>query len=519
MRKLIGFFFTVALLVIGQTALSAYGPTGHEIVGAIADMRLANTSTSAKLQAIISGLTLERASTIPDEIKAWDGRGSDDLSAYPQYPETPAIEQQLRAFWKANPPPAEGAANDSIPSHHWFHYTDVPVFAPEKYADGKVGRSQWDLVHMVRYCVQVLRGEIPANNDRKITPAVAVILLAHYVGDIHQPLHVGAEYFSAGGATVDPDKTPNALEDQGGNSVLLDLLQAGSTNNRRLRLHGFWDNEVVMAQFNNLPVGLNKKERTAAINSGPKQQLVSVLAKTEPPGWQLTANTPTDDLGEAWANDILPQAREAYERLSFSNVHVRPDGKNKVAEANATEKEMPDGLSYRDWSARVVRKDLQKAGWRLAYLLQQSLSGGNVASAAPAAANPLTSPAATITPTPTASVSPTITPKPVTPTPTRGPIDPVYGRYPNKYKAIIMDWFFSHLHDPLSAQVEWQTEPRKADLPGPNGKPIYGYLVLVTVNARSMFGNPTGKQSHGFLIHEDVIVKTTGFAYGRPKRR
>ena len=84
------------------------------------------------------------------------------------------------------------------------------------YASGKVGRSQWDIVHMISYCVAVLRGEIPEENPRKITKAVAIILLAHYVGDIHQPLHVGAQYFDQSGRPVNPDLGKPALEDQGG---------------------------------------------------------------------------------------------------------------------------------------------------------------------------------------------------------------------------------------------------------------------------------------------------------------
>jgi hypothetical protein len=114
--------------------------------------------------------------------------------------------------------------------------------------------------------------------------------------------------------------------------------------------------------------------------------------------------------------------------------------------------------------------------------------------------------------TPANSPSPTITPKPPTPPP-EYPDDPVYGEYPVKYKDIIMDWLYRHLHDPLSAKVEWQTEPKRADLPGPNGRKLHGYLVLFTVNARNQFGTATGKQTHGALIHNDTIIRMTGFAY------
>ena len=66
-------------------------------------------------------------------------------------------------------------------------------------ATAKWAVRQWDIVHMMRYCIAVLKGEEPENNPRGITKPIAIILLAHFVGDIHQPLHVGAEYFDAHG--------------------------------------------------------------------------------------------------------------------------------------------------------------------------------------------------------------------------------------------------------------------------------------------------------------------------------
>ncbi len=110
------------------------------------------------------------------------------------------------------------------------------------------------------------------------------------------------------------------------------------------------------------------------------------------------------------------------------------------------------------------------------------------------------------------SPTPTITPKRPTPPP-QYPSDPVYGDYPAKYKDIVMDWLYRHLHDPLSAKVEWKSEPKRAELPGPNGRKLYGYLVLFTVNARNQFGTATGTQTHSALIRNDVVVRMTGFAY------
>src|SRR5437763_8278013 len=179
------FILVISLAV--ECRAYAYGPLGHEIVGAIADRKLAGTPTAEKIRTLLDGISLERASLIADDIKSWDKRGPDDARGI-HFRDHPKIEQQLHDFWNANPPSPD--ASDTTPSHHWMHYTDVPVLNPEKYGDGKSGRGNWDVVHTIPYCIGVLHGEIPENNPRKITKTIALILLAHCVGDIHQPLHV-----------------------------------------------------------------------------------------------------------------------------------------------------------------------------------------------------------------------------------------------------------------------------------------------------------------------------------------
>jgi len=163
---------------------------------------------------------MDKAAVIADEIKGWDKKGVDDPKSF-HYSAHPNIDIQLRDFWRANQPTHNPGS--AMPSHHWFHYTDVPVVRVEKYAEGQAGRSKWDVVHMIPYCVEVLRGRVPEQNERKITKPVAVILLAHYVGDIHQPLHVGTEYFNAQGRIADPDRDKSSVADEGGNTFALEL--------------------------------------------------------------------------------------------------------------------------------------------------------------------------------------------------------------------------------------------------------------------------------------------------------
>ena len=349
----------------------AYGPMGHEIVGAIADERLGGTPTAAKISVLLDGLSLEKASVIADQIKGWDRNGVDDSRSF-HYLARRNIDAQLRAFWQANQPTHD--MNSAAPSHHWFHYTDVPVVPAQNYRGGKVGRSKWDIVHMIPYCVEVLQGRVPEQNDRKITKAVALILLAHYVADIHQPLHVGAAYFDAQGRLADPDKDQSVLPDEGGNTFTLELADEPPRRRgiHRKKFHGFWDYDTVNALFPQLPHGLRKAELEAQIES-LKKGLVHAMARQEPHNWRMTSNLSPGDYAEIWADEILPIAREAHARLEFRNVKPLVEEDRIVASGGAIEKPAADHTLYRTWAINVVRDGLHKAGWRLADLLEKIL--------------------------------------------------------------------------------------------------------------------------------------------------
>ena len=54
----------------------------------------------------------------------------------------------------------------------------MPVEGQATHASGHIGRSQFDIVHMINFYLGVLKGNTPENNARKITKSVAVILVA-----------------------------------------------------------------------------------------------------------------------------------------------------------------------------------------------------------------------------------------------------------------------------------------------------------------------------------------------------
>ena len=344
-------------VVAFRASIFAYGPLGHQIVGAVADERLANTPTAAKVYALLDGMRLEKAALLADEIKGWDKKGVDDPRSF-HFSGRRNIDRQLRDFWRANQPTQD--PNSPGPSHHWFHYTDVPVMPAQRYQDGATGRSKWDIVHMIPFCIDVLRGRLPEQNERKITKAVALILLAHYVADIHQPLHVGAAYFDAQGRPTDPDKNKSALADEGGNTFTIELSDEPPRRRgiRKKKFHGFWDNDTVNALFPQVPGVCRKGVR---IQIDPlKKQLIHEMATHEPRNWQIPPNVSIESYAETWADEILPIAREAHMRLEFRKVKPFLDSDRIVAVGETIEKSTPGQTPYRAWATGMSATNCTK---------------------------------------------------------------------------------------------------------------------------------------------------------------
>jgi hypothetical protein len=320
-----------------------YGQRGHALVGAIADLRLTtNKVAAARVTKLLDGLTLAEVANVADSIKGWDDcKGS---SGQFTVAGGPRINNELRSFVQANP-------CDGKPNHHQFHYTDVPLAGNEKYKGGTIGRNDFDVVHMIAYCIRVLADKEAQPNDRRITKSVAIILLAHYLGDIHQPLHVGAEYFGDDGIPFEPASDKKGHGDQGGNKLSLFLYIDGKERSFG-GLHSYWDTKVVEDAF----------------GSTSNSELAMNLAKTEPSSWKLTGSP--ESLSEQMADEIIPIAREAHARLVYSNVRVEKGGSD-ITSGKALERGVDGQSSYATWSQSVVKNEIHKAGWRLAAILIQ----------------------------------------------------------------------------------------------------------------------------------------------------
>ena len=361
-----------------------YGALGHETVGAIADMKLAGTPTGAQVTKLLNGITLSRASVLADEIKGWDRlpKGQPKPILLKDHPQ---LQEQLVAFWEANPPTK--AKGSDAPTHKEFHYTDVPAVDGGKYVKGNLGTEPYDIVQMIPFCVRVLSGAEPETNARKITKPIALILLAHYVGDIHQPLHVGNAYFSSAGNLVNPTKGGKSFPDHGGNgfNIILSDAQTSkkdskadsksggkssgkkSSKSKGTNLHSFWDSDAVDEALKHVDTQIEKQPNHKG--KATDEEVVAWFANSEPTDWKPAAKSQPTEWAQAWANEIIPMSTQAHERLEFSNVTI----KNESASGDATEKKMPDGISYLEWSGLRTEEELHKAGWRLAAIIEASL--------------------------------------------------------------------------------------------------------------------------------------------------
>jgi hypothetical protein len=147
--------------------------------------------------------------------------------------------------------------------------------------------------------------------------------LGHWVGDVHQPLHVSFE------------------DDRGGNSISV-------TGECRSNLHAAWDTCFVLKA-----VGEDADQAAT--------ELLKTITPTKNESW--ARSEPVDWANESFA--IAEQARTEYcIRQGASCDH--PSGKVKI-----------DG-AYVALNTPIVREQLQKSGVRLAHLLDAALGNSDI---------------------------------------------------------------------------------------------------------------------------------------------
>jgi S1/P1 Nuclease len=322
---------------------AAWDYPGHRIVGAIADLILQHHYPATQ-QRVSDLLEIQLAGGVRQK------RSLREVAVFPD-----CAKRNNEASCGRPPSDEERAYAARNPHHDMFHFTDVPLQQP-KYTAGGAGTSDVDVVQMISYAATQLRGlPQPPKAGVNLTDTEAVWLLAHLVGDIHQPLHAGSKYFDATCTTgVDPNvvgRPPNFGIDEtvagtrGGNLIF--LVGPAPAVPPAENLHFFWDGASV------------EQAMQAAGVAQSEQDFARLLAAAAPPGW-ATPGAPQTWAAQ-WASEILPLAVTAHDRLRFDN------GPHPFPKCTWTTTLDP---AYQDWAKEQARMQLSKAGFRLAALLK-----------------------------------------------------------------------------------------------------------------------------------------------------
>jgi hypothetical protein len=150
-----------------------WGLTGHRVVAQVAENHLTQT-TKNSIRLFLNGKSLVSISNYADDIKS-DKR-----------------------FDKYKP----------------WHYLNIKL--NNDYQD-IMPNKKGDVVQAINYCINILKD----NNQSKKEKIFYLKLLVHFVGDIHQPLHVGR------------------AQDKGGNNIKVKWFGKGTN------LHRVWDSQII----------------------------------------------------------------------------------------------------------------------------------------------------------------------------------------------------------------------------------------------------------------------------------
>ncbi len=170
------------ILIIASILFSshvlAWGAKGHRIIGEIAQRHL-DPKVLKKIDKILQGESLAMCSTWMDHIKS----------------------------------------NDSFNHMSSWHYCTIADHKT-KYEEGNEEAKNGDVILTIERLLRELSSKNFTDGDERM----AIRMLAHLIGDIHQPLHVGNG------------------EDRGGNDLKIKWFEGNSN------LHRIWDSEIINYQ-------------------------------------------------------------------------------------------------------------------------------------------------------------------------------------------------------------------------------------------------------------------------------
>ncbi|HZE86420.1 MAG TPA: S1/P1 nuclease [Puia sp.] len=179
------YLFPVLVLLL-SIALISWGVIGHRAIARIAENHLSPTARTA-VKELLGNETLSEVSTWPDEVRS-----------QPEYKNTGS-----------------------------WHYINLPLgLSYPDFVKQVEGMTQENVYSALKKCEAELANP-QASKDQKV---IALKFIVHFVGDLHQPMHV------------------SRAEDQGGNKIQVNYDGKGTN------LHSLWDSRLIEHQ------GLNEEQ-------------------------------------------------------------------------------------------------------------------------------------------------------------------------------------------------------------------------------------------------------------------
>lgn len=329
----------VSLALTGTCTVSAFGwgNDGHETVGKIASLRIKQKTAQRLAKILKPGDTLANMSTWADTVK-------DRMNTTDPDPDTNAFLQDM-------------VHNER--NREW-HFVDLPLGCTN-YQTCHGFTPDHDIVHLINICIRTLQGQPDPNQP--LSERNALRLLIHFIGDLHQPLHVGVGFIDANGPNqtillaTDPEiiRQRSLPHDRGGNQLIID--------NDRKNLHSFWDFDLVESLM-------------VVTNKPTSDRLGLFLRQTVAPQQNWLPQGSIDTWAAAWATDSLRLSRDHTYRsvriVRQRTIPVLRDGQPLIRDGKPVTQIVYDitrPTNYKAVNRENVRRQLAKAGFRLAKLL------------------------------------------------------------------------------------------------------------------------------------------------------
>ena len=291
---------SLAVVAVGETSAFAWGNEGHRLVCEIALQRLSPAGHTF----------LEAVRALEADIK---DPFQDCQSCSPGHPSDGRTMSFLQGcIWP------DESRRDTFKDTYEYHFINTPQATPGFDLARDCGNLDCALAGIQRFA-QYLAKEPGDSSRERERRALALRFLGHFVGDLHQPLHVGH------------------IEDLGGNLITVKFTENGHT--RTDKLHAVWDSAVL--------------RRAGLMTIADADALNAEITATEATQWA------TFTIAD-WATDL--------EALARQHAYTKPDG---------TAVQDNDVLNDAYFAAAidVVKIQLKKAGVRPAMLIEAAAAG------------------------------------------------------------------------------------------------------------------------------------------------